>query len=234
MKIGILTFHYAHSYGATLQAFALKSYLTEMGHSVDMINYKNDTIAAEYKRKLGRKFPFKYLLHPNRFKIELSKYLDLKNAQSQWNVKYEKFEKFIKEYLSYSETTINKEEMGVLDYDAFIVGSDQVWNKYLTGGLDSVYFLDFQTNAKKIFYAVSNGSSKIEDRDVDYYKKILDGVGGVSTRENDLATEIKNVTGKDAVSVVDPSFLLKKVDYVRYFNLKKDNSEKYLFAYYLL
>ena len=40
MKIGILTFHYAHNYGALMQAWALKEYLQSIGHEVYFIDYK--------------------------------------------------------------------------------------------------------------------------------------------------------------------------------------------------
>lgn len=40
MKIGILTFHRAHNYGAVLQAYALKAFLNEMGYNnVSFIDY---------------------------------------------------------------------------------------------------------------------------------------------------------------------------------------------------
>lgn len=49
MKIGILTFHYAHNYGALMQAWALKEYLQSIGHEVYFIDYKNQKIKQEYK-----------------------------------------------------------------------------------------------------------------------------------------------------------------------------------------
>ena len=40
MKIGILTFHLAHNYGAVLQCYALQEVLGRMGHQVSIINYQ--------------------------------------------------------------------------------------------------------------------------------------------------------------------------------------------------
>ena len=40
-KIGILTFHFAHNYGALLQAYALKQYIAEKNR-VEIINYVPD------------------------------------------------------------------------------------------------------------------------------------------------------------------------------------------------
>ena len=38
MKIGILTFHCAHNYGAVLQAYAIQEPLKLMGFDVEIIN----------------------------------------------------------------------------------------------------------------------------------------------------------------------------------------------------
>ena len=39
MKIGILTYHRSHNYGALLQAIALRKVLSDMGHVVTFIDY---------------------------------------------------------------------------------------------------------------------------------------------------------------------------------------------------
>ena len=39
MKIGILTFHCAHNYGAVLQTYALKTHLEHEGFCVEIMNY---------------------------------------------------------------------------------------------------------------------------------------------------------------------------------------------------
>lgn len=53
MKIGILTFYFCYNYGAMLQAFALKVFLTRMGHDVYFIDYKPQYLSRRYKL-----FPF--------------------------------------------------------------------------------------------------------------------------------------------------------------------------------
>ena len=40
MKIGILTFHCAHNYGAVLQCYALQEFLCSIGHDVCVVDYK--------------------------------------------------------------------------------------------------------------------------------------------------------------------------------------------------
>ena len=48
MKIGILTFHRAENMGAVLQCRALYDYLKNMGHDVEIIDYRNLTIENSY------------------------------------------------------------------------------------------------------------------------------------------------------------------------------------------
>ena len=40
MKIGILTFHSAHNYGAVIQCYGLQQYLASLGHQVYVIDYR--------------------------------------------------------------------------------------------------------------------------------------------------------------------------------------------------
>ena len=38
-KIGIITYHFALNYGAVLQCYALKEYLSSIGYDVIVLNY---------------------------------------------------------------------------------------------------------------------------------------------------------------------------------------------------
>ena len=49
MKIGILTFHCAHNYGAVLQCYALQETLKGMGHEVEVIDYRPEFLLSPYK-----------------------------------------------------------------------------------------------------------------------------------------------------------------------------------------
>ena len=48
-KVGIYTFHFAHNYGAMLQAFSLKRTIQKLGYDVSIIDYKPKKINAKYK-----------------------------------------------------------------------------------------------------------------------------------------------------------------------------------------
>ena len=48
MRIGILTFHCAHNYGAVLQCYALQQYLHSLGHDIFVINYRPKYLLEPY------------------------------------------------------------------------------------------------------------------------------------------------------------------------------------------
>jgi hypothetical protein len=92
--------------------------------------------------------------------------------------------------------------------DAYIAGSDQIWNTDAPNGKEPAYYLDFGSNdVKRISYAASFGVSVIKDEYKNFVKKEISNIDYVSVRE---ATGVKIVKemGLDAVQVIDPVFLL--------------------------
>ena len=68
MKIGILTYHRSHNYGALLQAIALRKVLTGMGHDVTYVDYWPDyhrhmysLINLEHLKELGIRGKCRYV-----------------------------------------------------------------------------------------------------------------------------------------------------------------------------
>ena len=129
MKIGILTFHCAHNYGAVLQCYALQEMLKGMGHTVEIIDYRPDYL----------RMPFDVInLHriQSRNLLRLVKSIILETLSlSQRIIRHRKFDSFIKYYLNLSRS------VGISsDYDVYVMGSDQIWNPKITNGFDGVYF----------------------------------------------------------------------------------------------
>lgn len=234
MNIGILTFHYAHNYGAVLQAYALKTYLTNRGNNVEIINYRNKTIASSYKEKLSVKFFFKDLYHPRRFYNKIKFMLNICSAQKQWTEQYRYFKEFIENYLSSSmEISYHDLPDYVSKFDVLITGSDQVWSSDLTGGIDSIYLLDFPFSGKKVSYAASNGNGVINKSELQYFEKALKQFALITTREKLLAESVKNELKLNAYTVVDPTLLIDKNGYESFIAEKPLISGKYIFVYYV-
>ena len=79
MKIGILTFHCAHNYGAVLQAFCLQEKLKKLGHDVYVINYRPSYIVDTIYR-----FSFKCWIF-NKWGVQMF-YFD--SPDQGWDGKY--------------------------------------------------------------------------------------------------------------------------------------------------
>ena len=192
-----VTFHCANNYGAVLQAYALQKYINK--------NYNDDNIewaCLEYRPE--------YLL--SKAWLESKKRFDIKNTvrniitYHSRKKRIEGFEKFIKEYINEKNIeNISEEET------LFLVGSDQVWNKDITGGsYDEMYFLENIKSRFKYSYAASVGHPISQEdsiyRHLKNFRKI--GVREKDTYEAFVSFGLKNVSYN-----VDPVFLLSKNEY---------------------
>lgn len=234
MKVGILTFHYAHNYGAVLQTYALKTFLADKGFDVTILNYQNSSIAKVYRDKLPIKYSVKDFLKVINWCNIVRSIRDTVYAQSDWKIQCDRFNDFIQNVLlEGNNEVLDKDEVGRQKVDAFIAGSDQIWNSALTGGRDDIYFCDFDTKAKKIFYGASNGSDIIPPEQQDYYKKILLKATAVSVREKEFAINIEKDCGIETKAVCDPTLLLDKCYYEHLLEGKIYNNKNYILAYFV-
>ena len=212
MKIGIITYHSAHNYGAVLQAFALQEYLQKQGHDVQIINYKIKEIENFYRLIKFKKSKHKLI---NVAKKEFYT-LKLHLFERQKLTRKKKFDDFInnKMNLTIPCKTLAELRNANFDFDLMIAGSDQIWNRKHTKGLKPAYFLDFgPKEAKRISYAASIGEDFISEDDELVFQRYLKNLDMISVREHKAIELIQHLTPKKIEEVVDPSQLLEKEDY---------------------
>ena len=222
IKVGILTFQDAHNYGAVLQAYALKKYISKLDNvEVKIINYHHYNIPDGFPRK--RKIDKMTLKNNERYKY----------SEPDHYMRWDKFDKFIKELIDNEKRVYtNEEELEKLDIDVWICGSDQIWNTDITRGFNKGFFLDFNTNGKKVSYAVSMGIPRLPEKYEEEFKKCLNNLDYISVREENLMKYAKEFTSKNVVNVLDPTLLLNQDDYN---DLIEENKieEKYFLIYAL-
>jgi hypothetical protein len=130
---------------------------------------------------------------------------------------------FILKYLQPATPEISSEkELSILhnyNFDAYIVGSDQVWRAAYTGDALRNYFLDFvkSKDTKKISYAASFGlktwqCSRKLTHEIAFLLKRFDAV---SVREDSGVELCKLYLNIEADHVLDPTFLLQPEDYMQ-------------------
>ena len=205
MKVGIITFHFVNNFGGALQAYALqKTIVDECKASVKIIDYRNWFIRFTDTVRL-----FPITLNPKEMKSGLQ-------TMRQRFSRIRRMEEFINKNCQltrkYRSGAALRRHMP--DCDKFVCGSDQIWNPFLTFGLREPYFLGFvQDKDKKISYAPSFGSSKLLSLIAKKIKMYLDDFSAISLREQDGVVFVRQITGHDAVQLIDPTFLLKKEEW---------------------
>lgn len=201
MKIGIFTFHCAANYGAVLQTYCLQEVLKGMGHEVYVIDYRPKYLIEPYKT-------FSY--DPTSFDSFFAKCKGLLRACLVTPIRWKRnraFSRFIDSHLNLYQLDLNDESN---DFDAFVFGSDQIWNPKITGGFDKVYFGDFPAakGKKLIAYAASAGSiSNFADENIDYFLSRLQYFDKVTVREKSLAEYINQKSSITSEVVFDPVLL---------------------------
>jgi hypothetical protein len=100
--------------------------------------------------------------------------------------------------------------------DAFVVGSDQVWNPTITGALHRAYFLDFvPDDIQKISYAASFGTKELQCSREEQagLSFLLKRFNAISVREMSGLSICRRLADVPAVPTLDPVFLLSDADY---------------------
>jgi len=216
-KVGILTLNGYFNYGNRLQAYATQQVIRSLGFNAHIIIIKD---ISSNKDKINR---FKGKI--NRLRIKLFRaslketYMKILNKirgkiifSMNRNIIEERvkiFRNFSKKYLSeicYYNTEESLKNLSN-NYDFFITGSDQVWNPFWT---NSLYFLDFANESKRIAYAPSFGISSLPYEYNNLYRNWLSGMKNISVREFTGSKIIYNLIGRDVVILIDPTLMLTK------------------------
>ena len=218
MKIGIITILKVNNYGAELQAYALQRILNCLGFDAEIIDYlfyKNpghkNTRQSKPTFKLGLKKRLAETIYPLYAKGKTLFCSRAKNKRAQ------RFELFHEENTRMSRTYRCVEDLlnAHMDYDIYMVGSDQVWNPGIYSSLDP-YFLKFAPVDKKcLAYASSFGVSEIPVYARSYYGEALKRFDAIGVREEIGVMLVKDLSGKTAHWVLDPTLLLTKDDWLK-------------------
>lgn len=209
MKIGIITIHCSPSYGGSLQSFALYKYLELQGHDTEVIDLLRPT-HIEYRHSLHHFWLRSSFVSKLSCVIQSVLHLNLYRTKGKgYNENFVEFNKMVK--LGKTYRSVDELYRQPPKYDAYMTGSDQVWNPnqpYIT----EPYFLTFVRKGagRKIAYAASVGLSKLSDKEKMLYKRWIEDYDYVAVREQSLQTYLCSFINKPISRVADPSFLLDR------------------------
>lgn len=117
-------------------------------------------------------------------------------------------------------------------YDAFLVGSDQVWNDLKVKNQD-IYLLDFFHGGKKLTYAASFGQTTIPEEMLPWYAARIKNFSSLLLREDEGVEICRRLGREDAQLVLDPTMLLEKEEYEKMLPEKKVVEGDYVLVYSL-
>lgn len=215
MKVAIITYSWSQNWGAVLQAYALTEHIISMGNDAWLINYQNfDNRLINTVKSI-----------PDGIYDLLSVFKNRKRVK--------KFNDFRNNYLRLTDKCINSNDLKKLNdkFDAFITGSDQVWN--VGFGVCKDFYLEFANDSlRRISYAASFGVSEIP---VEHRNDTILGIKNIeylSVREKSGAQIVRELTNREAKVVLDPVFLLSKEEWQeRVGTVTPIIKDKYIFVY---
>lgn len=215
-RVGILTFQFAHNYGAQLQAYALKSTLENSDVEAEVINYLPSGLWENYSLNP------KYALKNHQIKKVLMIPIRLRQAL--------KFKSFQKNYLQLNRAINILDSESVSDKNAVIVGSDQVWSTSIIPDV-SPYFFENIHGIKKLAYAASFGTSQLSEEICQILKRNIKEFSFVSVREESSVKLINDIVPEKKVyHVLDPVFLLDAGQWRNLYGVKRNSKvvDKYI------
>lgn len=211
LRIAILTQPLGHNYGGLLQAYALQTYLKKLGCEVETLDRR-----VEGAGRISLKG---HALNLARLMMGRIKSLPTESRQA-WVLS--ELAAFRDRRLTMSPRIASEQE--VRDYyrdryfDAFVVGSDQVWRPRYSPSILNFYldFLDdIKSPAKRIAYAASFGVDDWEyPSDLTAQcRNLAQKFDSISVRESSAVELCRDKLGVYSDWVVDPTMLLEPEDY---------------------
>lgn len=218
MKIGILTVPFNNNYGGYLQSYALMTVLKRMGHQPTIIMRRHNT------RPVSMNFRINYFVKGIiKSIVRLRKQPCLYSRELSYRRKGAEMLSFVDKYIQpqtdyiYSTDDLRNQCEGM--FDAYVVGSDQIWRPIYVPGIIGNMYLDFTEgwDVKRIAYAASFGTETLEYSDTEkgLCGKLIEKFDAVSVREESglkIISDLKWIVREPQV-VLDPTLLLTKDDY---------------------
>lgn len=216
MRIAILTQPLRYNYGGILQNYALQTVLRRMGHDVVTLDpHRYHYKWWQYPILILRHTITRYIRGYREVPIFAEWFRDKEIRVLGTNTF-----RFINQNICRKEYWDLTKDIKEQDYDAFIVGSDQVWRPEYNRNLTNM-FLDFTKDwtVRRIAYAASFGTDTWS-ADEDTTRKCCEGIRNfdmVTVREESGINLCHHLFNVLAQQVLDPTLLLDADDYRKLF-----------------
>lgn len=203
MKIGLITYHRSHNYGAMLQAAALTKVLFDLKHDVRIIDYW-----PLHQSKIYVLFDIEEFKNDS-FKAKLYYLWIFLRSFIPKIIRRIRFNSFYRDHICPFC------EKGNDTYDVIVYGSDQIWRKQACNeGYNPIYFgLNNYKKRLNISYAASAGKLPDNIQDEKTFLEYVKNIDNISVRECDLKLFLENHGFKNVFQTLDPTFLLTQKEW---------------------
>lgn len=225
MKIAILTLPLVNNYGGILQAYAISKFINKQNMEVAVLDLD---IESGYLS-----FAFAKFLIAKTF---IKKY---KNAKFTPVFQNKTAKNFVNSHIKTTQKIKSSKDLEKMfknnNFDAIIVGSDQVFRPGYFGKFKDDFSLGFVgDDVIKLSYAASFGGDKYKGDNIEFHSKNLAKFKAISVREKSGIKICKETFGVEAKHVLDPTMMLEVNEYKELFkDIKKSDTKDKIFAYVL-
>lgn len=225
-KVGIVTIVDLTNYGNRLQNYAVTHVLEKMGYNPYTICIdKNYTTKTQIKDLImGVGFVQKLKLHMGK-------------NRSDKHYRYLHFDKF--DRANIKKIKVKSMESDIImskcsDLQYFVIGSDQVWNPNY-GYAREYDFAQFAKPEQRVCFSPSFGIDEMPEANRECVSNGLKEMKNISVREESGRDIVKNLTGRDATVLIDPTMMLDAEEWskVAYRPDNIDMNTGYIFGYFL-
>lgn len=257
MKIGVITdWTSQNNYGQIMQCWALQYVLKKLNHEPYLIRFLRFDWTKVSPRKYStyeiilrfvKQFIKLILVYPAlktyKRKKRIRQNIEIERQKNEYLYKMDKerkFSDFIIKHIKLSSIIYPNYENLLINppsADAYVTGSDQVWNYDIHFSETQAFFLQFgESTVKRIAYAPSIGHDSWPEERKEELIHYLSTFDAISLREQSGVNICKQV-GFNATHVLDPTMLLTKDDYSILLketeNMNIDMSNHYIYIYSL-
>lgn len=227
MKVEIITLHRITNFGSMLQTYATQIAIEKLGHEAEVLEFVPEGISFKRGCWPRNNVPVwkKLIKLPPLFVVNL--------------IEYHEVNRFLRKYIHLSSRRYRCYRDIIDDIpvaDAFLSGSDQVWNTQNNNPPEDLkaYYLGFVPKGKKrIAYAGSFGKNTFTPEEETIIKEYIAKYDHISVREDDGLKILHSFGFDNGVHVVDPTLLLRGEDWRKFASVKKAPKPGYVFVYNL-
>ena len=230
-KVLLTTVFSGYNYGSSLQALAGKTILKELGYDCQLVAMKSLVKGRDIRlKKLLTILVRSLMLRGKNGSNSLSIYQNSYN-KTMIGDSASLFIRFSDEYLQPNYLSWDGMKKAAKEAVACFAGSDQIWNSS-TMYVDPMYYLRFAPAEKRVALAPSFGRDFVADYNKEKIGKWISEFAYLSVREDSGVKLIKEMTGREAIQLVDPTLMVDGETWKNILGID-DKESNYILAYFL-